>query len=238
MTWQVPIKASRPLHQSYWLLVTPPPKPSDRLGATNKVRLVIPCVDDSAIRGFLNTPEVREAIHTDIPEVKTWEVCSDEVNKNYRRTYTDLTEQYSKIIQSKVCLFVCPSPPLREVRNEQKALVYLTDILLHSASGPFCVYFCSLNVFTILRNISINSKIRWWLFKSWSYLHHIVHLAVLLTYKISWNFVDNSTLIGAHEVTSFSSISKYMLVFYSIVPHADTHWTSVTKLCFFCSLCL
>ncbi|VDQ08935.1 unnamed protein product [Trichobilharzia regenti] len=51
-------------------------------------------------------PIVRKALHvrTDIPE--NWEVCSDAVHAVYKRNYVDLSEQYKKIIESKVPILI------------------------------------------------------------------------------------------------------------------------------------
>lgn len=59
----------------------------------NNLTLDPPCTDSSNLRIYLNTPEVRTALH--IPEhVGKWEICNDGVNFNYHRQYDTMEEQY------------------------------------------------------------------------------------------------------------------------------------------------
>ncbi|CAL8082630.1 unnamed protein product [Calicophoron daubneyi] len=64
--------------------------------------LAIPCVDDTVIESYLNLDPVRKALHVDVAQVDRWEVCSDQVNRNYVRTYKDLSAQYIRILNSKI----------------------------------------------------------------------------------------------------------------------------------------
>ncbi|CAH8855644.1 unnamed protein product [Trichobilharzia szidati] len=74
----------------------------EKIGA----KLVLPCNDDDLIARYLDMPLVRKALHlrTDIP--KNWEVCSDAVYAVYKRNYVDLSQQYKKIIESKVPILI------------------------------------------------------------------------------------------------------------------------------------
>ncbi|CAH8865463.1 unnamed protein product [Trichobilharzia szidati] len=65
-------------------------------------RLAVACVDDTLIRSYLNSPVVRRLINVQPDVPKEWDICSDEVNVNYIRTYKDLSEQYMKLLQSSI----------------------------------------------------------------------------------------------------------------------------------------
>ncbi|CAH8865483.1 unnamed protein product [Trichobilharzia szidati] len=69
-------------------------------------RLTIPCVDDTLIRSYLNSPVVRRLINVKPDVPKEWDICSDEVNVNYIRTYKDLSEQYMKLLQSGISTLI------------------------------------------------------------------------------------------------------------------------------------
>ncbi|CAH8548770.1 unnamed protein product, partial [Schistosoma turkestanicum] len=69
-------------------------------------RLAIPCVDDTVIRSYLNSPIVRRFINVKLNLPKEWDVCSDLVNTNYVRLYLDLTEQYMKLLKSKINVLI------------------------------------------------------------------------------------------------------------------------------------
>nr|XP_045616427.1 lysosomal protective protein-like [Procambarus clarkii] len=52
-----------------------------------------PCTNGTNLLMYMNNPEVRKAIH--IPEsVQKFELCSDEVNANYKREYDTMKPQY------------------------------------------------------------------------------------------------------------------------------------------------
>ncbi|THD28135.1 lysosomal protective protein isoform X1 [Fasciola hepatica] len=61
---------------------------------------VLPCVDSTLLRSYLNLPEVRRALHVDLPFLDDWDVCSATVNTEYIRTYQELSAQYLEILKS------------------------------------------------------------------------------------------------------------------------------------------
>lgn len=66
----------------------------------NNLQLDPPCTDSSNMQIYLNTPEVRTALH--IPEhVGKWEICNDQINFNYNRQYDSMEEQY-KFLQPRL----------------------------------------------------------------------------------------------------------------------------------------
>ncbi|XP_023932052.1 lysosomal protective protein-like [Lingula anatina] len=63
----------------------------------NKVGEVPPCIDVTGSTVYLNTKEVRQALH--IPDqLPPWEICSGAVGGNYKRLYNNMTYQYQKIL--------------------------------------------------------------------------------------------------------------------------------------------
>ncbi|XP_048464151.1 lysosomal protective protein [Rhincodon typus] len=65
------------------------------------VRLDPPCTNTTACSNYLNDPEVRKALH--IPAfVQKWEMCSAVVNLLYRRLYSDMKDQYLKLLSAGV----------------------------------------------------------------------------------------------------------------------------------------
>lgn len=57
-----------------------------------------PCIDTTNIKKWLNSPEVREALH--IPsDVQDWELCSDLVGSLYGRQYFDMAPQFEFLLQ-------------------------------------------------------------------------------------------------------------------------------------------
>nr|CAH8865604.1 unnamed protein product [Trichobilharzia regenti] len=76
------------------------------MGRKLQTRLAIPCLNDSTIRGYFNSSDVRKAIHVreDIPV--EWDICSQEVNFGYTRQYTDLSSQYTQLLQSGVNILI------------------------------------------------------------------------------------------------------------------------------------
>ncbi|XP_019395336.1 PREDICTED: lysosomal protective protein [Crocodylus porosus] len=67
--------------------------------AKKAVRLDPPCTNTTAISNFLNSPEVRKALHI-TPEVPQWQLCNFEVNRSYKRLYTTMNDQYLKLLSS------------------------------------------------------------------------------------------------------------------------------------------
>ena len=63
--------------------------------------LIIDCTDDSTKIAYMNKPSVREALN--IPEfVQQWFTCDEDVYQNYKRVYTDLSEQYKSLVEKGV----------------------------------------------------------------------------------------------------------------------------------------
>lgn len=63
------------------------------------VRETPPCLDDEAEVSYMNTIEVRKALH--IPDiVQKWDVCSAVVGGGYHTLYRDVTEQYKQVIKA------------------------------------------------------------------------------------------------------------------------------------------
>lgn len=61
----------------------------------------VPCINSSAVTAWLNSRDVRRALH--IPEkVPDWEICSSEVGSKYKRVYTTMREQYHTLLLSKI----------------------------------------------------------------------------------------------------------------------------------------
>ncbi|XP_030913898.1 lysosomal protective protein [Geospiza fortis] len=65
--------------------------------ARKKVRMDPPCTNSTAPSMYLNSPEVRKALHIS-PEAPEWQVCSFEVNRSYRRLYMQMNEVYLKLL--------------------------------------------------------------------------------------------------------------------------------------------
>lgn len=69
------------------------------------VRLTPPCLDNEAEISYMNTAQVREALH--IPnKVQNWDVCSEVVGMNYRTIYHDVSDLYKKVIHAKKRILV------------------------------------------------------------------------------------------------------------------------------------
>ncbi|XP_067856819.1 lysosomal protective protein [Heptranchias perlo] len=64
------------------------------------VRLDPPCTNTTACSSYLNDPKVRKALH--IPGfVQKWEMCSFTVNVLYRPIYSDMKDQYLKLLATR-----------------------------------------------------------------------------------------------------------------------------------------
>ncbi|XP_030067878.1 lysosomal protective protein [Microcaecilia unicolor] len=60
----------------------------------------VPCLNSTATTTFLNNPRVRKALH--IPEdLPQWEVCNEEVFRNFDREISSIAEQYLKLLSTK-----------------------------------------------------------------------------------------------------------------------------------------
>uniref|UniRef100_A0A8C0U8Y8 Carboxypeptidase n=1 Tax=Cyanistes caeruleus TaxID=156563 RepID=A0A8C0U8Y8_CYACU len=62
-----------------------------------RVRMDPPCTNSTAPSMYLNSPEVRKALHIS-PEAPEWQVCSFDVNRSYKRLYMQMNEQYLKLL--------------------------------------------------------------------------------------------------------------------------------------------
>ncbi|XP_009321439.1 PREDICTED: lysosomal protective protein [Pygoscelis adeliae] len=65
--------------------------------ARKKVRMDPPCTNSTALRVYLNSPEVRKALHIS-PDAPEWQVCSFEVNRSYKRLYMQMNSKYLKLL--------------------------------------------------------------------------------------------------------------------------------------------
>uniref|UniRef100_A0A8C0U8Y0 Carboxypeptidase n=1 Tax=Cyanistes caeruleus TaxID=156563 RepID=A0A8C0U8Y0_CYACU len=65
--------------------------------SSGKVRMDPPCTNSTAPSMYLNSPEVRKALHIS-PEAPEWQVCSFDVNRSYKRLYMQMNEQYLKLL--------------------------------------------------------------------------------------------------------------------------------------------
>ncbi|GCB78696.1 hypothetical protein scyTo_0020136 [Scyliorhinus torazame] len=65
------------------------------------MRLDPPCTNTTAPRNFLNDPRVRKALHIPV-FVQKWEMCSATVNLLYRPLYSDMKNQYLKLLAARV----------------------------------------------------------------------------------------------------------------------------------------
>ncbi|XP_056210992.1 lysosomal protective protein [Falco biarmicus] len=65
--------------------------------ARKKVRMDPPCTNSTALSTYLNSPEVRRALHIS-PDAPEWQVCSFEVNRSYKRLYMQMNDQYLKLL--------------------------------------------------------------------------------------------------------------------------------------------
>jgi len=60
------------------------------------IGITIPCTDMSYVEKYLNTPEVKAALHAKA-ETK-WEVCNGEINSNYDWEYDSMLPFYRKLL--------------------------------------------------------------------------------------------------------------------------------------------
>lgn len=61
------------------------------------VRSTPPCLDDDAEISYMNTADVKKALH--IPnDIQRWDVCSDIVGGGYKNIYKDVSPQYKQVI--------------------------------------------------------------------------------------------------------------------------------------------
>ncbi|XP_078092172.1 LOW QUALITY PROTEIN: lysosomal protective protein [Mustelus asterias] len=75
-------------------------KLQDTQQSHRNVRLDPPCTNTTACSNYLNDPRVRKALH--IPAfVQKWEMCSTAVNLAYQSLYTDMKDQYMKLLAAR-----------------------------------------------------------------------------------------------------------------------------------------
>ncbi|XP_060775336.1 lysosomal protective protein [Neoarius graeffei] len=67
------------------------------LSSFKSLKLDPPCINSTSSAMYLNNPYVKSALHIS-PNALAWEVCSAEVNLNYKRLYMDVKAQYLKIL--------------------------------------------------------------------------------------------------------------------------------------------
>uniref|UniRef100_A0A7E4V8B1 Carboxypeptidase n=1 Tax=Panagrellus redivivus TaxID=6233 RepID=A0A7E4V8B1_PANRE len=66
-----------------------------RLGAS------VPCLNDTDLLTYMNSPEVRTALN--IPSnLPGWDICSDKITESYEKQYTDMTPFVQKIVKANV----------------------------------------------------------------------------------------------------------------------------------------
>ncbi|KAH3774566.1 hypothetical protein DPMN_175948 [Dreissena polymorpha] len=61
------------------------------------VRITPPCLDYGYVISYMNTEEVRAALHIS-PFAQDWDVCSDDVGGSYVTLYRDVTQFYQKVL--------------------------------------------------------------------------------------------------------------------------------------------
>lgn len=61
----------------------------------------VPCLNDSAMIRYMNSAEVRQALHIPHDQLK-WDMCSDEVTENYVKMYNDMAPFIKEIIKANV----------------------------------------------------------------------------------------------------------------------------------------
>ena len=77
---------------------------SNNISNQKQLKLSPPCYDDSQITQYFNRKEVKEALHvnTDI----TWAICSDDVNKRYKRQNKGSIWAYPTLIESGIRILI------------------------------------------------------------------------------------------------------------------------------------
>ena len=61
----------------------------------------VPCLNDTDMTMYMNSPEVRKALH--IPDnLGHWDICSDDISENYKKQYDDTAPFFKKIFQAHV----------------------------------------------------------------------------------------------------------------------------------------
>ncbi|XP_067092510.1 lysosomal protective protein [Osmerus mordax] len=62
-----------------------------------RLKLDPPCTNSTPSTLYLNNPYVKAALHIS-PKALEWQICSAEVNLNYKRLYMDVKKQYLKLL--------------------------------------------------------------------------------------------------------------------------------------------
>ncbi|XP_015683311.1 lysosomal protective protein [Protobothrops mucrosquamatus] len=70
-----------------------------KLQGAKHVRLDPPCMNTTGLTRYLNDPQVRLALHVE-EGVPAWEICSFEVSHGYKRLYTQMNDQYLKLLST------------------------------------------------------------------------------------------------------------------------------------------
>lgn len=61
----------------------------------------VPCLNDTDLLTYMNSPEVRTALH--IPDnLPKWDICSEDITENYQKQYTDMSPFIKKIVKAQV----------------------------------------------------------------------------------------------------------------------------------------
>ncbi|OWF48056.1 Lysosomal protective protein [Mizuhopecten yessoensis] len=66
----------------------------------NNIRLTPPCLNYDQVIKYMNSPEVRAALHIS-KEVQKWDICSAAVGMQYKSLYSSVRNQYLKVLSRK-----------------------------------------------------------------------------------------------------------------------------------------
>lgn len=58
----------------------------------------VPCIDDTPVLNYFNTPEVKKAIHA--RQNIEWQFCNFEINRKYNRSYDSMLPFYAKLLNA------------------------------------------------------------------------------------------------------------------------------------------
>ncbi|KAF7232171.1 hypothetical protein EG68_10525 [Paragonimus skrjabini miyazakii] len=108
----------------------------DRSKQSNKTEKVLPCIDDTVIRAYLNQPQVRNALHIPPEVYGEWELCNAEVNKQYRHSYSDTSDLYLEILHANVSVTLY-SGDVDLVCNHMGTEWFLDDLQLQADQSNF-----------------------------------------------------------------------------------------------------
>ncbi|KAG8131454.1 hypothetical protein E2320_009393 [Naja naja] len=71
------------------------------LAVSKQVRLDPPCINTTGLTRYLNDPDVRQALHIQ-DDAPAWEICSFTVSLGYKRLYSEMNDQYLKLLSTGV----------------------------------------------------------------------------------------------------------------------------------------